>query len=352
MPSLDEYDYSAVFVHVGAGYHSKPNEPTHLRACGDACKAAMVLLKNGGSAADAVEMAVRVLEDAEITNSGYGSNLSLDGTVECDAVIMEGSGLSGAVGAISHVQNPISLARAVLENSRKPMSLKRVPPTLLVGEGATIFAKEQNFPIVDNDKLISPSAHARWERWRAELGYGKPPEAGSSIAPAEVQIPDGPGEDREEDAVTDTVGAVCVDRWGQIAAGSSSGGIGMKHRGRVGPAALVGVGTWVKVIDDDIVVGVTASGTGEHMNNTLIASRCVDRLANADDDLQALKDCIEQDFLGAPVVKSAITASALGVLAALASMVSWQAEPELIMSRNKRTPKVALGGKVLPFRPR
>jgi len=66
-----------------------------------ACKAAMVLLKNGGSAADAVEMAVRVLEDAEITNSGYGSNLSLDGTVECDAVIMEGGGLSGAVGALS-----------------------------------------------------------------------------------------------------------------------------------------------------------------------------------------------------------------------------------------------------------
>jgi len=60
----------------------------------------MVLLKNGGSAADAVEMAVRVLEDAEITNSGYGSNLSLDGTVECDAVIMEGGGLSGAVGAL------------------------------------------------------------------------------------------------------------------------------------------------------------------------------------------------------------------------------------------------------------
>ena len=68
-----------------------------------ACKAAMALLRSGGSATDAVEMAIRVLEDAEITNSGFGSNLSLDGTVECDAVIMEGKGLSGAVGAVSRM---------------------------------------------------------------------------------------------------------------------------------------------------------------------------------------------------------------------------------------------------------
>ncbi|KAF8445531.1 nucleophile aminohydrolase [Terfezia claveryi] len=373
MPSCEE-DYSAVFVHAGAGYHSKPNEPVHLKACGDACKAAMVLLKNGGSAADAVEMAVRVLEDAEITNSGYGSNLSLDGTVECDAVIMEGGGLSGAVGALCHVQNPICLARAVLENARQPMSLKRVPPILLVGEGATMFAKEQNFPLVENEKLISPAARQRWERWRTELRYSQP--SGSVMSPTDVKIQDGPGELMEEDIVTDTVGAICIDRWGRIAAGSSSGGIGMKHRGRVGPAALVGVGTWVRVGEDGLVVGATTSGTGEHMNNTLIASKCVDRLMGSEDDLQALKDCIELDFLGAPVVKTATTAGALGVLAvklersgakykrahflyghttdsmALASMVSWQNEPDLIMSRNKRTPKVALGGKVIPFRAR
>lgn len=82
----------------------------------------------------------------------------------------------------------------------------------------------------------------------------------------EVKIQDGPGENIEEDIVTDTVGAVCIDRWGRIAAGSSSGGIGMKHRGRVGPAALVGVGTWVKTGDDGMVVGATTSGLHRNLH--------------------------------------------------------------------------------------
>lgn len=140
------------------------------------------------------------------------------------------------------------------------MSLKRVPPILLVGEGAAMFAKEQNFPLVDNEKLISPAARQRWERWRTELGYSQPSYSGGVMSPTEVKIQDGPGELRKEDIVTDTVGAICIDRWGRIAAGSSSGGIGMKHRGRVGPAALVGVGTWVRVSEDGLVVGATTSG--------------------------------------------------------------------------------------------
>jgi len=161
------------------------------------------------------------------------------------------------------IKNPISLARAVLENSRKPMSLKRVPPILLVGEGATIFAKEQSVPLVDNDRLVSPAARTRWERWRTELGYTKPQSTFN--APSEIKIQDGPMEEElEEDIVTDTVGAICIDRWGRVAAGSSSGGIGMKHRGRVGPAALVGVGTWVRTEEDGLVVGATTSGLRNH----------------------------------------------------------------------------------------
>jgi hypothetical protein len=94
-------DICAIFVHAGAGFHSFANEKHHLSACQDAAKVAMTILKNGGDATDAVEMAIKVLEDREITNAGYGSNLAIDGTVECDATIVDHLGRSGAVGAVS-----------------------------------------------------------------------------------------------------------------------------------------------------------------------------------------------------------------------------------------------------------
>ena len=123
MSASSSADWSCIFVHAGAGYHSQANEAQHLQACAmsvrsllaegtpadyfsRACKAAMAVLRNGGSAVDGVEMALRSLEDNEITNSGFGSNLSLDGTVECDASIMEESGRSGAVGAVDSMPHP------------------------------------------------------------------------------------------------------------------------------------------------------------------------------------------------------------------------------------------------------
>jgi taspase (threonine aspartase 1) len=102
----------------------------------------------------------------------------------------------------------------------------------------------------------------------------------------------------DEDLVTDTVGAICVDKWGRVAAGSSSGGIGMKFRGRVGPAALIGVGTWIRSDDDGIVVATTCSGTGEQMAHTMIASKAVERMFETDDEFNGLKIAIEHDFMG------------------------------------------------------
>jgi hypothetical protein len=112
---------SCIFVHAGAGYHSKENERLHLAACEEyvwdigplmllliddtdifsACKAGMLILKNGGSAVDAVEMAIKILEDREITNAGYGSNPNVDGVVECDAIVVDHMSRSGAVGAVA-----------------------------------------------------------------------------------------------------------------------------------------------------------------------------------------------------------------------------------------------------------
>lgn len=99
-------DLCAIYVHAGAGYHSTTNERFHLAACEDAAKVAMALLKNGAEATDAVEMAIKLLEDREITNAGYGSNLTMEGHVECDATMVDHYGRSGAVGAVSRKCNP------------------------------------------------------------------------------------------------------------------------------------------------------------------------------------------------------------------------------------------------------
>ncbi|KAL7276186.1 hypothetical protein RUND412_000837 [Rhizina undulata] len=385
----EDDDCAAIFVHAGAGFHSIPNEPSHLAACAAACKAAMVLLRNGGSAVDGVEMALKSLEDNEITNSGYGSNLSLDGTVECDASIMEESGRSGAVGAADRFKNPSALARLILENARQPMSLKRVPPVFLVGPGANSYALEHSFPLVNNQLLVSNSAHARWVKWKRELdgansrAYSDQTKQ-NQLQSAEGQsgVPLNPASKsdsdknltrtltKQDDHVTDTVGAICVDRWGNVAAGSSSGGIGMKHRGRVGPAALVGVGTWIKA-EDDIAVAATCSGTGEQMAHTLIASKAVDRMFYTEDELDGMQKCIERDFMGSTAVKESKMTAAVGIMGvkvdrgskpkrihflyghttdsmALAHMTSAMREPETVMSRNKRNPKTCLGGKLVP----
>ncbi|KAI4242617.1 MAG: hypothetical protein L6R42_010962, partial [Xanthoria sp. 1 TBL-2021] len=162
-------DVCAVFVHAGAGYHSIQNERIHLQACEHAAKAAMNVLSEGGGAVDAVEVAIRILEDKEITNAGYGSNLSLDGTVECDATIVDHFGRSGAVGAVGQIQHPIHLARLILDYSAKPLSLRRVPPNLLAGPGATDFAESLHMPVLSPDGLVSHAARERWLKWARDL---------------------------------------------------------------------------------------------------------------------------------------------------------------------------------------
>src|ERR1700761_1543219 len=162
-------DLCAIFIHAGAGFHSHQNEKMHLTAVNDAAKVGMAILKNGGKATDAVEMAIRLLEDKEITNAGYGSNLTMEGEVECDATLVDHYGRSGAVGAMAHVKNPIAVARLVLDESTKPLSLQRVPPNLLVGAGATEYAADRGIPILPPDYLISHGAKDRWNRWQGDL---------------------------------------------------------------------------------------------------------------------------------------------------------------------------------------
>ncbi|KAF3051450.1 hypothetical protein E8E11_009662 [Didymella keratinophila] len=596
-----------IFVHAGAGYHSHQNERIHLEACHDSAAIGMCIMKNAGSSIDAVEAAIKLLEDREITNAGYGSNLAMDGVVECDASIIDHFGRSGAVGAVAQIKNPISLARLVYEHTSKPLTLRRVPPNLLCAQGATEFAVEQGMPIVPHDCLVSDAARERWIRWRNDLKNAEkkakkagqhpscyklradvspqdeilqsqirqehtnallqqhpsllqspspesyeeslyystentsstpseptaqsglssgswfsddripnPDTAGPSPVAAElgpssiaessrsafinstqnvptlgqfrtnrpttseqiveddemedvprlvadgpstrevwgdgsgeepgststatvnplkrkdpppsvsddsglldvpldeelslcikntveyarqdnpwIPVPDGlkpkpkdplpPPEDKP-DHITDTVGVIAIDRWGRIACGASSGGIGMKYRGRVGPAALVGVGAAVVPLDPDdseeASVATVTSGTGEHMATTMAATTCAERLyqsvkkqkggeyAEVTED-EALRAMIEKEFMGHASVKHSNSAGAIGILGvkktrhgvslfyghntdsfAMASMSSEDDVPKCTMSRSNGNGQIAQGGRMMSYKTR
>lgn len=570
----------------------------------------MCIMKNGGSAVDAIEAAIKLLEDREITNAGYGSNLAMDGVVECDASVVDHFGRSGAVGAVARtlcarfatclltfteIKNPISLARMVYEHTSRPLTLRRVPPNLLCAQGATEFAAELGMPVLPHDALISPAAKERWLRWRADLktaerkaqktgqhpssyrlradmtpedevehkhirqkhtndlmrGYpslrqsrlsepsddsmyystenasstpSEPtahsgPSSGSWLSDDRVPTPDtsapspissgvgprsvaessrsafinstqkvptlsqfkgnrattsdqiledeemedaprgsvyvstarktwGDGSSEESESVasaetvsvpqtsanpsstgndgvldvpavteilmqsnvqqnnpvqptsgsgpspetdkpdhiTDTVGAIAIDSWGRIACGASSGGIGMKYRGRVGPAALVGVGAAVIPLDPDddeqVSVATVTSGTGEHMATTMAATTCAERLyqsvkknrggdyAEVTED-EALRSMIENDFMGHSSVKNSNSAGAIGILGvkkfrtgimlfyghntdsfALASMSSDDDVPKCTMSRSNGNGQIAQGGRLMSYKSR
>lgn len=184
----------------------------------------------------------------------------------------------------------------------------------------------------------------------------------------------------KEDLVTDTIGAIAIDDGGHIAAGSSSGGIGMKHRGRLGPAALVGIGTAVVPCaeddEDNLTVAAVTSGTGEHMATTMASQRCAERLYHGtrrgpsgidirDDDEDAIMESfIAKDFMDHPGVKNCHSAGAIGIMAvkktrtgyylyfahntdsfALASMGGLEKEPRCVMSRLPDGADIAKGGR-------
>ena len=200
-------------------------------------------------------------------------------------------------------------------------------------------------------------------------------QEGTAESPSKVFRPT----EVEEDMITDTVGAIAIDLFGHIAAGSSSGGIGMKHRGRVGPAALVGIGTAVIPVDDrddeSVCVAAVTSGTGEHMATTMASQKCAERLyhntrrALGGGDIEAteeeaMESFVQADFMGHPGVSGSNSAGAIGVMAvkktpygyflhfahntdsfALASMHSNEKDAKCVMSRIGEHGNVVQGGR-------
>jgi len=197
------------------------------------------ILAAGGSSLDAVQAAIIVLEDDSMFNAGKGAVLNAEGKTELDAALMDGKTLNaGAVAGLHHIKNPIALARLVMDKS---------PHVMMIGDGAEQFAREQGVQMMPESYFRTA---ARWKQYldRKKADAEKNKRAASGGA--------GFG----------TVGAVALDKSGNIAAGTSTGGISMKRFGRVGDAPIIGAGTYANA-----TCAVSATGDGEYFIRLTIA---------------------------------------------------------------------------------
>jgi len=234
----------SLIVHGGAW--DIPDEA--VNACNEGCRRALAagwnILASGGSALDAIQAAVMVLEDDPVFDAGYGSHLNLDGKVECDAIVMEGATLrAGAAAGLHRIKNPIRLARKILESS---------PHMMLVGEGAERFAKDSGLALCKPEELVSEA------EWRAYLRCKKDKHAAIHHR----------GHDQG------TVGAVALDEQGRLFAATSTGGTCCKLPGRVGDSPLIGCGCYA----DSEAGAVSCTGYGEAIMKIVMAKTAVDFL--------------------------------------------------------------------------
>jgi len=244
----------AIVIHGGAGTILKKNmtpamEKAYQEKLQEALDSGYVILKNGGSAIDAVEKAILVMEDSPLFNAGKGAVYTNAETNELDASIMDGKSLNaGAVAGVSHIKNPIKLARMVMEKSEHVM---------LSGKGAEDFAKQHQLEMVD-------SAYFYNEHRLNQLNKIKKTE--------KIQL-DHSDEKNQGDATEfkyskfGTVGAVALDKHGNLAAATSTGGMTNKKFGRIGDSPIIGAGTYA----NNATCAVSCTGHGEFFIRNVVA---------------------------------------------------------------------------------
>ena len=225
----------------------------HLRGVRNALATGWRALERGGAALDAVEAAVVLMEDDETFDAGRGSFLNRDGKVQLDALIMDGATLrAGGVGCVERVRNPVRAARKILSES---------PHVYFVGEGAERFASEHGVELCANKDLVIAREVERLRDYQAKQAGDEPAKDGNDLFAPEISH--------------DTVGAVALDRAGNIAAATSTGGTLNKAPGRLGDSSLIGCGCYA----DNLSAAVSTTGWGEPIMKLVLAKWTADRVS-------------------------------------------------------------------------
>ncbi|WP_423140921.1 isoaspartyl peptidase/L-asparaginase family protein [Parablastomonas sp. CN1-191] len=253
-------------IHGGAGTMRReamtPAREAEYRAALDAAlNAGSAVLAKGGSALDAVSAAVAVMEDDPHFNAGRGAVFTWDGTNQLDAAIMDGrTRAAGAIAGVSHVKNPVRLARAVMEHS---------PHVMLAGAGAEAFARTQGIQMVDHAYFATPERRRQLEELKAKnLGF------------------------LDVDHKYGTVGAVALDSQGHVAAATSTGGMTGKRWDRIGDSPIIGAGTYA----DDRACAVSATGAGEYFIRAGAAHEICARIRFKGESAQTAADAVIKDI--------------------------------------------------------
>jgi len=242
-------------IHGGAGTILKKNmspemEKSYIQALTAALQTGYDVLKSGKSSVDAVEASIHILEDSPLFNAGKGSVFTHEGKNEMDAAIMDGrTKMAGSVAGVTTIKNPISAARAVMEKSEHVM---------LVGRGAEVFSRRAGL------EIVPPSYFYTKERWEGLKQAIKQDSIKAVINRASKGVKLGA---ENHDDKFGTVGAVALDKSGNLAAGTSTGGMTNKKYGRVGDAPIIGAGTYA----NNATAGISCTGWGEYYIRNVVA---------------------------------------------------------------------------------
>ena len=279
-------NHFGLVIHGGAGTMDRSTvtperEQAYRAALEQSLKAGFAILQRGGSSLDAVEAAVRVLEDDPLFNAGRGAVFTSAGIHELDASIMDGKTLkAGAVMSVQHIKNPISLARLIMEKSSS---------VALDGAGAEAFAKENGVELVDQKYFFTQE---RWDAWQRARKAAK--SGGNGEKKFIVSDQDRHG----------TVGAVALDQAGNLAAATSTGGMTDKRPGRVGDSPIIGAGTYAR----DGICAISGTGQGEAFIRRAAAYDVTARMMYANATLDQATQALIFDTMAGHAVGAGVVA--------------------------------------------